>query len=113
MHSTVLTLAYLPIGFTVNHLTLLLLREKFPGFFLLWIAVKRRQVLLVTSHAYRFQEPYKENGKENYRPVYYRLEMQNGKGGGNLFRRHFSLDDFGILKLLIFYPISVLVLSFF
>ncbi|VDM18543.1 unnamed protein product [Hydatigera taeniaeformis] len=44
----------------------------------------------------RTEEPFKENGKENFRPVYYRLEMQNGKGGGNLFRRHFSLDDFGI-----------------
>ncbi|KAL5961163.1 hypothetical protein TSMEX_011116 [Taenia solium] len=26
------------------------------------------------------KEPFKENGKENYQPVYYRLEMQNGKG---------------------------------
>lgn len=56
----------------------------------------------------KFQEPFKENGRKIYPPVYYRLEMQNGKGSGNLFRRHFSLDDFGSLEtVLIFWVASI------
>uniref|UniRef100_A0A5K3FHX1 GpcrRhopsn4 domain-containing protein n=1 Tax=Mesocestoides corti TaxID=53468 RepID=A0A5K3FHX1_MESCO len=40
--------------------------------------------------------------------VYYRLEMQNGKGGGNLFTRHFSVDEFGSLEtVLIFWVASI------
>ncbi|VUZ39941.1 unnamed protein product, partial [Hymenolepis diminuta] len=34
--------------------------------------------------------------------------MQNGKGDGNIFRRHFSLDDFGSLEtVLIFWVTSI------
>ncbi len=40
--------------------------------------------------------------------VFYKLEMQNGKGSGNLFRRQFSVDEFGSLETaLIFWVASI------
>ncbi|VDO11969.1 unnamed protein product [Rodentolepis nana] len=54
------------------------------------------------------KEVLKGKSNENPIPVFYRLEMQNGKGDGNLFRRHFSLDDFGSLEtVLIFWVASI------
>lgn len=42
------------------------------------------------------------------RKVFYRIEMQNGRGTGNLFRRQFSVDEFGSLETaLIFWVASI------